>query len=123
MKNSDVLLHVEDFEPFYREGLKRAFSTKVADTLASGKCFLLYAPEEIACVDYVRKNDVAFTVTEKSELKNMLKALAESPEKREQYREKALELVRKNHDSEKNAQAFQSVIINAYESFNKKLGD
>ena len=110
MEKSDVLVHAEDFEPFYREGLKRAFSTKVADTLASGKCFLLYAPGEVACADYLKKNNAAYVVNDKSELYDVLKELSSNAESRVRYKDNALRLVQKNHNVIKNAMVFQQII-------------
>lgn len=113
MQRSDVLVHAEDFESFYREGLKRAFSTKVADTLASGKCFLLYAPEEVACADYLKSNQAAYVVNDKQDLYDVLVELSSNPTSRERYKDNALRLVKKNHNAEINAKQFQSIIREA----------
>lgn len=113
MEKSDVLVHAEDFEPFYRKGLKRAFSTKVADTLASGKCFLLYAPSEVACADYLKTNEAAYVVNDNSELYDVFVELSSNSRSRERYIDNALRLAHKNHSVTKNAKKFQQIIIDA----------
>lgn len=113
MQKSDVLVHAEDFEPFYREGLKRAFSTKVADSLACGKCFLLYAPEGVACADYLRTNQAAYVVNDKDKLHNVLVELSSNSLSRERYKDNALRLVKENHNAEKNAEVFQEILRKA----------
>lgn len=40
MQKSDLLVHAENFSEFSKRDLKHAFSTKIADCLASGTCFL-----------------------------------------------------------------------------------
>jgi len=47
-EDSDLLVHVESFDPFIARDRKNAFSSKIMDCLASGRPFLLYAPKEMA---------------------------------------------------------------------------
>ncbi|MDO5547856.1 MAG: hypothetical protein Q4F79_05140 [Eubacteriales bacterium] len=120
MEKSDVLVHAEDFEPFYRKGLKRAFSTKIADTLASGKCFLLYAPEEVACADYLKNNQAAYVVNDRSRLYDVLAELSSNNATRERYKENALRVVKENHNAKKNAELFQEIIRDAVRLYRSK---
>ena len=113
MAESDLLVHGESFDPFYKEDLKFAFSTKLADSLASGTCFLLYAPEEIACARYLRENDAAWVVSDREALETVLRRLVEEPESREKYLTNAAVLVEKNHNAEKNAARFQEILKEA----------
>lgn len=115
MKESDLLVHCESFEPFYREDLKFAFSTKLADSLASGTCFLLYAAEEVACVDYLREHEAAWVVSDPAALKTTLRTLAERPEERNRYLAQAAALAERNHSAEKNAARFQEILLQAVE--------
>ena len=82
MSNSDLLVHVENFSDFYRKDLQYAFSTKIADSLASGTCFLLYAPVEIAASQYLIRNNAAYVVSDENELKETLERLINDPESR-----------------------------------------
>ena len=110
MKKSDILIHVENFSKFYQEDLKYAFSTKIADCLKAGTCFLNYAPEELASTQYLIKNKVACVVTEPSKLEGALRRLIADDEFRKGFIDSALQLAARNHDSEKNGQFMMKLI-------------
>lgn len=110
MSDSDLLVHVENFSDFYRKDLQYAFSTKIADSLAMGVGFLLYAPQEVACSKYLKDNEAAFVVNNKDELFKTLKALTENPEECRRYSQTAHELAERNHNFTNNANEFQNVL-------------
>ncbi len=114
MHQSDILVHVENFSDFFRIDSKYAFSTKIADTLACGTCFLLYAPEELYCTEYLAKNQAAYVATSKEQLEHILAELCSSEAARCRYLQQAAALARKNHSSSKNAQAFQQILLDAW---------
>lgn len=109
---SDLLLHIESFDDFYKEDLKFAFSTKIADLLSSGNSFLLYGPEQLACSKYLRENDAAFVVSDSEKLGITLREIIAKPEIRKRHRKNALMLAEKNHRGGKNVAHFQSVLKN-----------
>lgn len=113
MRKSDVLIHTESFDDFYREDLQYAFSTKIADSLACGNCFLLYAPENIACSEYLTHNNAAYVVTRKEDLLPTLELLCSDAQARRRYQSNAIELARVNHDAKKNALRFQKIICDS----------
>ena len=110
MHESDLLVHAENFAGFYREDLKYAFSTKIADSLASGTCFLLYAPGTMACCEYLRENDAAWVVTEQSELAPVLEKLCKNPQERLRYLSNARRLAEKNHNWELCGGRFRQIL-------------
>lgn len=110
MYQSDVLLHTESFDEFYKEDLKFAFSTKIADSLSCGRCFLLYAPKNLACTKYLMKEKAAYVVTDKEQLKSILTTLIYEPDERNRYIAKAVELSVQNHRKEKGCIQFQKVL-------------
>lgn len=110
IQSSDILVHTENFSDFYREDLKYAFSTKLADSLASGNCFILYAPEEMACAQYLSENEIAYVVSRKEDLIPVLKQLCDSTEARAKYVDNALRFVQKNHRAEANSARFQEIL-------------
>ncbi len=116
--NSDLVLHAESFDAFYREDLKYAFSTKIADQISSGKCFLLYAPETLACSRYLIENEAAYVVTQKDKLRETLAGIVQDPSARTKYRTRALELAKQNHCGTKSVSRFQSVICELSERDN-----
>ncbi len=113
MANSDILVHTENFSNYSRLDLKYAFSTKIADSLASGRCFLLYAPEEIAASQYLIKNESAYVVSDKNELAQTLNMLVNNPASRAKYFQNAMSVVEKNHTADKNSKAFQKILLDA----------
>lgn len=115
MEECDLLVHTESFDDFYREDSRFAFSTKLADSLASGVCFLLYAPEDMACARYLKENEAAWVVSERAELRETLRLLVERPEERARYLKAAAALVERNHSAEKNAARFQELLCQAAE--------
>lgn len=115
MRGSDLLIHCENFSKFYREDLKYAFSTKIADSLASGTCFMIYAPDELACTRYLAENEAAWVVTEQKAMREVLQMLAENLEERERYLARAAAVVAQNHSAEKNAKRFQEILCQAWE--------
>lgn len=110
MRESDILLHIESFDDFYREDSKYAFSTKIADSLACGRCFLFFAPQEFACAQYLRENEAAYVVSDLPMLEQTLDRLIHEPEVRQRYIENALRLVEKNHSPETNAARFARIL-------------
>ncbi len=112
MQSSDILVHAEGFDDFYREDSKYAFSTKIADTLACGTCFLVYADKEFACSRYLTEHRAAYVVCNETELRQTVKRLIEFPESRNDYFDNAQKLVADNHQAERNAARFAEILNN-----------
>lgn len=110
MHESDILVHAEGFDDFYVEDSKYAFSTKIADSLACGNCFLVYAPSQFACCRYLKEYDAAYVVSDETELELTLKSLLFKQEDRQKKLERAKELVQRNHNAEENAERFARIL-------------
>ncbi len=115
MQQSDILIHSENSSDFYREDLKYGFSTKIADSLASGTCFFVYAPEELACARYLREQDAAYVVSDEHSMKETLRMLVAVPEARMRYLDRAAKVVACNHREETCAKRFQDILRKAAE--------
>ncbi len=113
IKNSDILIHTESFTEYYKEDLKYAFSTKIADSLASGTCFMLYAPKGMACTEYLIKHNAAWVISEKTMLQPTLEHLCGDADIRDKYVENALRLVKNNHSPLKNTERFQKILCDS----------
>ncbi len=96
--NSDILLHVESFDPKIVPKLKNAFSTKIAQCLCSGRCLLTYAPIDMASTEYLIEEGCACVTTTVEEMREKLKTLIDSFEARNTYAELAKSTALKNHD-------------------------
>ena len=110
MYRSDLLLHVESFDEFYIEDLKYAFSTKIADSVSCGKPFLVYAPANLACTQYLIENNAAHVISKKEDLIETLRKLVDDYEFRNCYVKNAILISEKNHNQLLNTQRFQEIL-------------
>ena len=115
MQQSDLLVHGESGSPFYRKHLKYGFSTKIPDSLASGTCFMVYAPAELACAQYLLEQKAAYVVSGEQEMKQTLRLLVTDPAARSRYLKRAAEVVSENHVAEVCAERFQEILRKAAE--------
>lgn len=99
---SDILLHVESFSPEIMPKLRYAFSTKIAQCLASGRCFLSYAPETAASSQYLRSVGAPIACDAK-QLEAQLSQVIADEALRKKSIEKCLRIAEKNHDLERTA--------------------
>lgn len=106
MKESTLLVHAESFLDFYLEDSKYAFSTKIADCLASGTCLFVYAPRELAFTKYLTEHGAAAVASDPDEAKGELERLLHSDALRQAYAERALAVALENHDVDRNRQKF-----------------
>lgn len=97
-EESDVLVHVESFEPKIVKKLYAAFSTKVAQCLAAGRCLISYAPESIFSSGYLKENNAALVASSTSQLHDILSQIKSNPELLVTYSRKAAEIAKLNHD-------------------------
>lgn len=111
MQQSDLLVHAENFSDYSRWNLKHAFSTKISDSLASGTCLLVYAPENLAFVKYLSDTKSAYTVTDKNDLVESLNTLINDRELRKKYINTALKVVGARHNIFDNANKFKNLIL------------
>ncbi|MBQ7907214.1 MAG: glycosyltransferase [Clostridia bacterium] len=107
---SMLVFHTESFEDFYVKDIRHGFSTKIADSLASGTPLVVYAPESISCSKYLKENDCALVVSKKESLLEELRRMINDKEAREAYVQKALSIVEKNHRRENNQRKVESLL-------------
>ncbi|PAW30080.1 hypothetical protein BKC07_04435 [Peribacillus simplex] len=115
MKNSDILIHVEDFSKKNIKRVKYSVSTKIADSLKCGTCLLAYGPKNVASIDYLYRNSAAYVVNTKIELKSTLEELINNKVSRNRYIEKALNLATERHDEKRNSELIKNVISSVLE--------
>ncbi len=113
--NSDFLIHVENQSDWHKVDEKYAFSTKIADMLASGRCLIIYGSCEVAGIAYMRENNLALVVEDKLQLAEKIGELINTPTLREGFIQNALKQAEKYHNPEINAALMNDVIISAFE--------
>jgi len=108
LKNSSMVMHCENADRL--KELKYAFSTKIADSLACGTPFLVYATRDYPFVQYLEKHSAAHIAGDKEELERILKKCLTDTDYLLKPVSNALSLVEKNHNIENNALIFQNII-------------
>jgi len=107
MREATMLLHCENNSRV--ENLRYAFSTKIADSLASGRPFLVYAPKEYPFVQYLEENQCAHIAENPETLRELLKRCMESGEYRNQFYENACRTAERNHDRDVNCRKIEEI--------------
>lgn len=108
MEQASMLLHCENHKRVIN--LKYAFSTKIADCLASGRPFLVFADQEFPFVTYLKKNECCHVATSNLELQETLRKCIADMEFRERYHQAAIDTAYRNHNKAVNRQKV-SVIL------------
>lgn len=112
IEKSDILFHVESERGYKERQLQYAFSGKIADSVSSGKCFVLYAPKELACSKYIIETGAGWFADNKTELKEMMLSIMNNTNARNAVLETAKVIAEQNHCFEGNARKFQNILLN-----------
>lgn len=100
--SAEVLVHTESFDEDMMDLVKNSISTKIADSLSSGRKFFAYGSESLASIKYLQDSNAAYVATNLSELEDVLcEAITESGTDKIAN---AKECASKNHDSSKVSQ-------------------
>lgn len=110
MGQSDILFHVESFSDYYVEDIKYGFSTKIADSLMSGRCFFVYAPESLAFAKYFNNNLPDCIAFNDIDLKSKIYNLLTNDGFRATIAEKEASLGLKNHSQKVVTNSFLEII-------------
>ena len=70
--HSDVLVHVESSELNNNEFFKYSVSTKISEYLATGRPILFFGPRDIYLFDFLRSNELAYTVSSEEEVAQVI---------------------------------------------------
>lgn len=109
--DSDIVIHVEKNDPILNNELKYAFSTKIADSISSGTPFIIYAPKNLACSQYLISTQAGWNAETPEELKNVIEKLLNiTPCELGIYAEKAKIAAKNNHSQKNNAERFRQII-------------
>ena len=109
------MIHTESFDPVIRERVRYSLSTKIPDSIASGTCLLAYGPREAASIDYLIRNDAAFTATSAEELRGTLRRMFTDRDEYARIAGNARALARKNHDPERIRETVRQALSDAAE--------
>lgn len=112
---SDIMLHVEAFSLKYKLLTRLSFSTKIVDCLASGCAVLCISWNGHSGYKYLRNEDAAICIDNLENVKSILVNLINNKEIILEYRQKALNCLKKNHD----IQYIRQDLFNDFKKFSK----
>lgn len=107
LATSTLVLHCEN--PKRAENLRYAFSTKIADSLACGRPFLVYASREYPFVNYLAEHKCAHIASSPEELYHILTACKDRAFC-DSTLDNAHKLARDNHSACKNAEEMHQIL-------------
>ncbi len=110
-KAARLLVHVESMKPYYVRDTKYGFSTKIADSLASGVPFFVYASSELTSVQYLSENKCAIIATDEKQLVDKLKCALFDEQARSLCITNARQITTTNHSQEKNKKRFYAFVV------------
>lgn len=119
-KAARLLVHVESMKPYYVRDIKYGFSTKIADSLASGVPFFVYASSELTSVQYLRENKCAIIAADEKQLVDKLKCALFDEQARNLCVANARKIAVMNHNQEKNKEGFYEYVIGSLTNENKR---
>ncbi len=82
MTDSDILLHVESDDEYYRSLTKLSVSTKIPEYLISGRCVVAYGPSEVASIRILSDNHIGYVISSEDifeDIKIKLLKILQSP--------------------------------------------
>lgn len=94
--------------------LEYAFSTKIADLLASGCCIIAYGHSRIESIDYFKRTNTAFVITENDNIEKCLKEILFNNDKQNIIRHSAYIQAVNFHSLENNSNLFKDILIKCY---------
>lgn len=117
---ADVCVFVEALSRRHRDTARLSFSTKLTDYFLAGKCILAVGGEEIAPIDYLRREDAGLVASSAEEIASALGRLVADPTLADAYGQKAFECGRRNHESSMIRELFNRKMQEAADTAPKK---
>lgn len=114
MKNSDALLHVEDFASKNIEFCKYSLSTKIADCLACNRCLICYGPIEVASIEYLKESNCALVATDDGQMLEILKQIVNDKNIIQSTANRALNVYQKNHMAKQNTLKLKELLLESF---------
>lgn len=112
INTSDILIHTESFEKKYIDETRYSLSTKIADSLNSGKCLLSYGPDNIASMRHLIENKCSFVISSPDYLESKLIELLFSIDTINFYCFEGKKVSKKFHNKDTNGKKFRNIVNN-----------
>ena len=111
IKNSTVLFHVEVQDECFKESLRYGFSTKIADSISSGRCFVIYSSPDVAGAKYIRETGAGWFAENLDDLKQVIVTILTSADKRNEVLAIAKRMAIENHNVNTNCNIFKQTLL------------
>lgn len=108
LAEADLLVLAYGFDERTVRYYRYSFATKVVPYMLSGRCVMVYGPDEIEPVAYARRGGWAATVSQSGvpRLMQVISTLAAAPRERERLAREAYDAGRQEHDLAENSLRF-----------------
>lgn len=113
LSKSDILLHVESDDAYYKSLTKLSVSTKLPEYLSTGRCVLGFGPKEVASMELLSENRIGFVIPSSmndNDVKNQLEILIQNEYLRCSISDTAYDFALTNFDPIKIRQKFDNQI-------------
>lgn len=107
-KSSDIALHVESFDIRNRLSVRMSFSTKIIDCLDSECAVMAICDKKQGGFQYLKKEDAAICIDSLNKIENVFKNILNNPNILNEYRKKAYECGKRNHQKTINDKILQN---------------
>lgn len=111
IKSSSLLIHTESFDEYQKLDTRFAFSTKIADYLASGVPMFFYAPDTGEGFKHIKENLAGFVVSKKEDVFKTLNDALFDLDKRNEVVKNAKALLHNKHNINSNQDFIYNLII------------
>lgn len=116
VRNADALIHVESFDESDKSSVRYSFSTKIIDSLASGRALIGVGPADIASIAYLAESKAAYVAVSESEISDVLEGIGRNPSQLAKMAARALQYCRDHHDLSATRLAFDRALRGALAS-------
>jgi glycosyltransferase involved in cell wall biosynthesis len=115
LQSASALVYVEPFSGKAASFLRLSLSTKLPLYLASGRPILAYGPSSLASMQYLRDEEAAFVVCERSQeaLERQLRLLLNGGPEVNRLARNAWEVARANHEAEAQRDRLRELLLGA----------
>lgn len=111
MRNSTILFHAEAQDDYFKESLKYGFSTKIGDSVSSGRCFVMYSSSDIAGAKYLIDTGSGWFADNKDYLREIIKTILSDENSRNKVLERARRIAMENHSIKRNCEMFKQALL------------
>ena len=114
-QEADVVVFAEALSGKEANAAKLSFSTKITDYISNGKCVLAIGKEDIAPIDYFKRNDAAVIACSEEDVFKQVKYIVENPDVINDYGKKAFDCAVRNHEKGMVEERFIKTVCKAVE--------